>query len=93
MTKSTAIARAIGYFESADLREAKAAFTIVREVMETRQGAINQATLPFVKIKMKPGRKPGVKTTPLQTVTTDANLKANSAAQKDIVEAETLGNA
>jgi len=48
--------RVIEYFESADLREARAAFSLAREVMEARMKQMPDVT-PFHKKPRKPRAK------------------------------------
>lgn len=57
--KGSRLSRAIQFFEEADLREARAAFSIVNEVMQGRLAAMQPGKVS-AKPKGKPGRKPKV---------------------------------
>ena len=77
--RKTAMVRCIEYFESADLREARAAFSLAREVMEARMKQVSEST-PFHKKRRTRKAMAGADTPSMSMEEQEANAAAAGAS-------------
>jgi len=86
-SRGSALSRAIKFFEEADIREAKAAFSIVHDVMQERMQRVetarklqNAAASTPRKTRKKRGEQPAASPSPTPINEAAAGAQAGSAA-------------